>query len=147
MRRVRGVETYTLNITHDRYAIRLAARENAEAGEGSISDLDYILADLAMKSNVDDSLRLGRSVQRNLVKNLRTRWIDTPDLGLKTALFYVLMGNRMPSILVETSFLSNKIEEKRLASAAYQDSIADGVVDGVRAFVEERAAFYEEKKP
>lgn len=142
-RRVRGVETYTLNITHDRYAMKLAARENAEAGEGSISDLDFILADLAMKSNVDDSVRLGKQVQRSVVGSLKKRWADVPDLGLKHALFYVLMGTRMPSILVETSFLSNKTEEQRLASVAYQESIANGVVDGVRAFIEERQAFYQ----
>ena len=142
IKRVRGVETYYLNITHDRYAMRLAARENAELGEGSISDLDFILADLAMKSNVDDSVGLGRSVQKSVMKKLHQTWSDVPDLGLKHALFYVLMGNKMPSILVETSFLSNKAEEKRLASPEYQDAIANGVVDGVRAFVDDRQAFY-----
>jgi N-acetylmuramoyl-L-alanine amidase len=142
IKRVRGVETYYLNITHDRYAMRLAARENAELGEGSISDLDFILADLAMKSNVDDSVRLGRSVQGAMMKKLHRHWPDVPDLGLKHALFYVLMGNRMPSILVETSFLSNKQEEKRLASSEYQEAIADGIVEGVRAFVAERQAFF-----
>jgi N-acetylmuramoyl-L-alanine amidase len=141
-RRVRGVETYTLNITHDRYAMKLAARENAEMGEGSISDLEFILADLAMMSNVDDSVRLGRSVQKGMMKNLKKRWSDVPDLGLKHALFYVLMGNHMPSILIETSFLSNKMDEQRLATAAYQDSVADGVLDGVREFIEERQAFF-----
>jgi N-acetylmuramoyl-L-alanine amidase len=142
LKKVRGVETYYLNITHDRYAMRLAARENAELGDGSISDLDFILADLAMKSNVDDSVRLGRSVQGAMMKKLHRHWPDVPDLGLKHALFYVLMGNRMPSILVETSFLSNKMEERRLASTEYQDAIADGVVEGVRAFVAERQAFF-----
>ncbi len=142
LRRVRGVETYTLNITHDKYAMKLAARENAEMGEGSISDLEYILADLAMKSNVDDSVRLGHAVQKSVMKKLHKRWSDVPDLGLKHALFYVLMGSRMPSILVETSFVSNRAEEKRLTTTAYQDSIANGVVDGVRQFIEERQAFY-----
>ncbi len=142
IKRVRGVETYYLNITHDRYAMRLAARENAELGEGSISDLDFILADLAMKSNVDDSVGLGRLVQKNVMRKLHQTWSDVPDLGLKHALFYVLMGNKMPSILVETSFLSNKAEEKRLASPEYQDAVANGVVDGVRAFVDDRQAFY-----
>jgi N-acetylmuramoyl-L-alanine amidase len=142
LRRVRGVETYYLNITNDKYEMKLAARENAELGEGSISDLDFILADLAMKSNVDDSVRLGRAVQKNIMGKLHKRWPDVPDLGLKHALFFVLMGNKMPSILVETSFLSNRQEEKRLATPEYQESIADGVVEGVRAFVEERQAFY-----
>ena len=143
LKRVRGVETYYLNITHDRYAMRLAARENAQLDDGSISDLDFILADLAMKSNVDDSVRLGRSVQSALVKKLHQNWPDVPDLGLKHALFYVLMGNRMPSILVETSFLSHKTEERRLASSEYQASIVKGIVAGVRAFVADRQAFYD----
>ena len=141
-RRVRGVETYYLNLTHDRYAIRLASRENLETGEASISDLDYILADLAMKSNTDDSIGLGRQVQGAVMKKLRARWSDVPDLGLKHALFYVLMGNHMPSILVESSFVSNQTEEQRLASDTYQDALADGVVQGLRRFVEERQAFY-----
>ena len=143
LKRVRGVETYYLNITHDRYAMRLAARENAQLDDGSISDLDFILADLAMKSNVDDSVRLGRSVQGAVVKKLHQNWPDVPDLGLKHALFYVLMGNRMPSILVETSFLSHKTEERRLASSEYQSSIVTGIVAGVRAFVADRQAFYD----
>ena len=142
LKRVRGVETYTLNITSDRYAMKLAARENAEAGEGSISDLEYILADLAMKSNVDDSVRLGEAVQGNVVRRLKKSYDGVKDLGLKHALFYVLMGNHMPSILVETSFLSHKEEEKRLGSDAYQDALAEGIVSGVRAFVEDRQAFY-----
>jgi len=141
-RKVHGVETYYLNITHDRYSIRLAARENAEgAGGASISDLDYILADLAMKSNVDDSIRLGRAVQRNVVSRLRKDYKNVKDLGLKHALFFVLLGSRMPAILVETSFLSNRVEEKRLKSKGYQEALADGVVRGVKRFLEERQAF------
>ena len=81
--KVNGVETYYLNITSDRYAIRLAQRENAETqGDVNISDLEFILADLAMKSNVDDSIRLGRHVQGSLVGRLRQDHKDVADLGL-----------------------------------------------------------------
>jgi N-acetylmuramoyl-L-alanine amidase len=139
---VRGVETYYLNISHDRYASRLAARENSAAGETSISDLDFILADLSMKSNVDDSIRLGRHVQNSLVSTLRKDWDKVNDLGLKHALFYVLLGTRMPSILVEASFLSNPTEEKRLASKEYQEAVANGIVTGVHRYLEERQAYF-----
>lgn len=142
-RKVRGIETYYLNITHDRYAIRLAARENAAShDEANISDLQYILADLAMKSNVDDSIRLGRQVQRSVVGRLRESYSGVKDLGLKHALFAVLIGARMPAILVETSFVSNRTEEKRLGSTRYQQALAEGIVQGVRRFLEERQAFY-----
>jgi N-acetylmuramoyl-L-alanine amidase len=140
-RKIHGVETYYLNITSDRYAIRLAQRENAETqGDVTISDLEFILADLAMKSNVDDSIRLGRHVQGSLVGRLRQDHKDVQDLGLKHALFFVLLGSRMPAILVETSFISNRTEEKRLGSVDYQEAVADGVVKGVQRFLDERQA-------
>lgn len=142
-RKVRGVETYYLNITHDRYAIRLAARENVHAGEDKrISDLQFILADLAMKSNVDESIRLGRQVQKSLVGRLRQDYTGVQDHGLKHALFYVLMGARMPAILVEASFLSNSVEETRLRDEKYRETVAEGIVAGVQRFVEERQALY-----
>lgn len=142
-RKVRGVETYYLNITHDRYAIRLAARENVHAGEDKrISDLQFILADLAMKSNVDESIRLGRQVQKSVVGRLRQDYSGVQDHGLKHALFYVLMGARMPAILIETSFLSNAVEEDRLRDAKYRAGVAEGIVAGVQRFVEERQALF-----
>jgi N-acetylmuramoyl-L-alanine amidase len=137
--RISGVETYYLNITDDNYAVRLAAREN-RTGTRSISDLQFILADLAMKSNVDDSVRLSKLVQANVVGELREHYTPVKDLGVKHALFYVLIGAKMPAILVETSFVSNRMEEKRLKDARYQERMADGLVQGVRHFVEERQA-------
>ncbi len=138
-RRIHGVETYYLNITDDNYAIRLAARENKTSAR-SISDLQFILADLAMKSNVDDSVRLSKMVQANVVGELRDNYQEVKDLGVKHALFYVLIGAKMPAILLESSFVSNKTEEARLNNPKYQDRVADGLVQGVRDFVEERQA-------
>lgn len=134
-----GVETYYLNITHDRYSIRLAARENA-VNESAISDLEFILADLQMKSNTQDSMRLGQMVQANLLAKVREEWDDVKDLGLKHALFYVLLGAKMPAILVENSFISNRKEEKRLKDSDYHDAIALGIVKGIRRYSDERQA-------
>jgi N-acetylmuramoyl-L-alanine amidase len=53
----------------------------------------------------------------------------------------VLLGAKMPSILVETSFLSNPEDEQRLASEAYQQSRADIVDEAVESFVESRNTF------
>jgi N-acetylmuramoyl-L-alanine amidase len=56
------------------------------------------------------------------------------DLGVKNALFYVLLGARMPAVLVETAFISNREEERRLASTRYQEEVAAGVTRAVVAF-------------
>ncbi len=136
-RKYYGVETFYLDLTDDKYSIKLAARENATS-EKTISDLDKILADLALKSHVDDSIALSGYVQKGMVGTLRRKHKDIKDLGLKPALFYVLIGARMPSILVEASFISNYNEEKRLRTSAYRQELAKGIYHGIKNFIQER---------
>jgi N-acetylmuramoyl-L-alanine amidase len=137
-RKWRGVETYTLNLNSDRYAARLAARENAGSERG-IGELQYILADLATKANTDDSTRLAHAVQSELHDAVREDGgKEARDLGVKQALFFVLVGARMPAILVETSFISNPEEEKLLKTASYQDDVAGSIADGVDRFIADR---------
>lgn len=134
---LRGIETYTLNTSSNRYSVRLAARENATTERG-INDLQYILADLATKANTGESQRLAERVQKSLIRGLSTDYKGIRDLGTKEALFVVLLGAKMPSILVETSFLSNPEDEQRLASPEYQQSLADQIAEAVDGFLEER---------
>ena len=108
--------------------------------ESETSNFEYTLADLAMKSSVSDSVRLGRIVQDSLCGNLLEQWDDIKNLGLKQAMFYVLMGAKMPAILVETSFISNKTDEKRLKDDAYQEAVAEGIVKGIERYSEEKVA-------
>lgn len=136
-RQLRGVETYTLNTSADRYSIRLAARENASS-EKSISDLQFILADLATKANTEESTRLATQVQKSLVGQLSQKHAGVKDLGHKEALFYVLLGVKMPAILVETSFLSHPEEERLLASTGYQQEVALAIARGVESFLSHR---------
>jgi N-acetylmuramoyl-L-alanine amidase len=136
-RKLRGVETYTLNISSDRYSMRLAARENATSEKG-VSDLQFILADLATKANTGESSRLANQVQKSLVSALSREYTGIKDLGHKEALFYVLLGVKMPAILVETSFLSHAEEETRLGSEEYQDDVAEAIAQGVEDFLGDR---------
>ena len=136
-RALHGIETYTLNTASDRYSIRLAARENASS-EKRISDLQFILADLATKANTEESSRLASAIQQSMVERLKERYPDVRSLGTKQALFYVLLGVKMPSILVESSFLSNPEEEKRLRTRSYQFQIAEAIAAGVQDFLGDR---------
>jgi N-acetylmuramoyl-L-alanine amidase len=73
-----------------------------------------------------------------LVGQLKRTFGEVVDLGVKHALFYVLLGSRMPSILIESGFLSHPDEERRLADPVYQRSVADSIVGGIERFVAER---------
>ncbi len=134
---LRGVETYSLNIASDRYSIRLAARENSSS-EKTISDLQFILADLATKANTEESSHLAQRVQKHLVGELSGKYSGVADLGTKEALFYVLLGAKMPAILVETAFVSNPEEEKRLSSEGYQSDVANAIASGVGDYLGNR---------
>jgi N-acetylmuramoyl-L-alanine amidase len=129
-----GVETYFLDTADDRYAARLAARENGlDLGEGE-AEVARILTDLDAKASARASRRLARLVQREVTGGVRARVGEVRDLGVKGALFYVLLGARMPAVLVEAAFISNRAEERRLASARYQDAVAAGIARAVVAF-------------
>ncbi len=134
-RKAHGVETYFLNLSTDREAMELAAMENSTSTK-NIGQLQSILHDLMQNSKIKESSRLAACVQRSLVGKLRNSYSNVKNLGVKQAPFYVLIGAQMPSILVETSFISNKMESKRLASPAYRQKIAEGVADGIQKYIE-----------
>ncbi len=135
-RRVYGISTYILNVATDEEAARVAAFENAVSTK-RISDLEKILNDLMLNSKINESSRLADAVQRGLTRQLPKRYSNIKDLGVKQAPFYVLIGAQMPSVMVETSFITNKREEKRLASSAYQDAVVDGIVGGIRSYIKQ----------
>ncbi len=133
----RGVETFYLDNTTDKAAIRLAALENATV-KGKTGDLQGILLTLRQNANAWESYTLAHTVQKNLIGGFnRNGYRDVPDLGVKGNLFYVLIGARMPSILVEVSFLTNALDERRLKTSVYQKAIAQGIVEGVMNYLEQ----------
>ncbi|MDJ0986342.1 MAG: N-acetylmuramoyl-L-alanine amidase [Desulfobacterales bacterium] len=134
-RRAYGLETYFLNLATDEEAIRVAAMENATSTK-NISDLQKILFDLMQNAKINESSRLASFVQTSMVGHLRNkRYTRVKSKGVKQAPFYVLLGAQMPSILVETAFISNPRECKRLVNPKYQDRIAEGIVKGIRNYI------------
>jgi len=133
-RRVHGIETYFLNMATDKNSVMLAARENATS-EKSISDLQKILNDLMLNTKIHESNRLAHQVEKGLITDLDGRFRHVKNLGVKQAPFYVLIGAQMPAILVETGFLTNAAERKRLVSKAYQNEVAQGICDGIKGYI------------
>jgi N-acetylmuramoyl-L-alanine amidase len=130
-----GVETYTLNISNDEEVMRIAARENATSRR-SVSDLQFILNDLIKTAKTNDSVRLAEAVQLKLVTNLRSKYRDVKGNGVKGAPFYVLVGTKMPAILVEASFISNPTEESRLRDDRYLQEIVKGISKGLVEYID-----------
>ena len=135
-RSAHGLETYFLNLATDDESIRVAARENATS-EKNISDLHTILTDLMQNAKINESSRLATFVQGAMYDHMKSRYRHIKDNGVKKAPFYVLLGAQMPAILVETSFISNERECRRLTNKNYQTHLCDAIVKGVRDYIRE----------
>ncbi len=129
-----GVEVYYLNNTTNRATIRLARMENAADGGRAPLDpsLNYILSDLRQQYKATESALLAQVMEQQTVSELQAGFGgEIRGLGAKRGPFYVLVGPRIPAVLVECGFLSNAREAQRLATAAYQQAIAEGLAASV----------------
>ena len=129
-----GIETYYLNLAKTEKAAQLAAKENGTSLE-KVSLLQAVLFDLMANYKINDSAHLAEEVQKALHRKVNGHFSSTRNLGVKQGPFYVLVGATMPSILVETAFLSNEREEERLNDPAYQEDAAEGIAEGIRNYI------------
>ena len=145
--RAYGISTYFLNLADDDEAKRVAAMENATS-TNNISDLEKILFSLMHYSKINESSRLATTVQDTMTGHLKRKgYSRVKSKGVKQAPFYVLLGAQMPSILVETSFISNPRECRRLMNSKYQDRLSEGIINGIKKYIKDTnpTAFLEEK--
>ena len=127
-----GLEVYYLDLAKSKSAVRVAARENA-VSEKKISDLQFILTDLMLNSKITESKDLAKNVHEKTITNTRKKY-SLKSHGVHGAPFYVLMGSKMPAILVELGYLTNKNEVKKLCSKKYLNVLADGICLGIDSY-------------
>lgn len=137
-RSLNGFECYYLSEATDDNARALEAFENAtlKTGEGAAvehsSTLDKTLWDMKLTENRRESAELANSICKAVENNLTTR-----NRGTKTARFYVLKYTRIPAVLVETGYISNKFEELKFRDDNYADRMADVIAKGILAYKDE----------
>ena len=97
--------------------------------------LQAVLFDFMANYKLNDSAHLAEEVQKALYKRLSGLDASTNNLGVKQGPFYVLVGATMPSILVESAFVSNAEDEVKLADPKYLEETAEGIIDGVVSYI------------
>lgn len=135
--RARGASVYTLSSrgAATTAAKMLANRENSAdlVGGVTISDKDDMLAgvllDLSQSATNEASYQVGNRVLKGL-KSLG----KTHKKKVEQASFAVLKSPDVPSILIETAFISNPQEERNLRSQAYQQRLAKAMLGGIRSY-------------
>lgn len=113
----------------------MASQENRADQIGGVNiatqdaHLKRALFDMSTTAQINDSLKLGDAVLREIGQIGRLH-----KAGVEQAGFAVLKAPDIPSVLVETAFISNPEEEARLRSDAYQEALADALMRGIRAY-------------
>jgi N-acetylmuramoyl-L-alanine amidase len=135
VKNARGIETYFASPeASDEAASELARAENAAFGPAGAKLLEgdpllSILGDLMAQQQLSDSQEFARLAQRELARSGAAR-----SRGVKQAPFVVLMGVRMPAVLVEVGFITNAADEKALRKNAERERIAGGLARAIAAF-------------
>ncbi|MDA7995294.1 MAG: N-acetylmuramoyl-L-alanine amidase [Gammaproteobacteria bacterium] len=144
-RSARGASVYALSRSgaSSETAKWLANKENASDLVGGVSLADKedivadVLLDLSMSATVKDSLSLGRDVLTQL-KRISRLHIDR----VEQAGFVVLKSPDIPSILVETAFMTNSADKKLLENPRHQRRLANAIAAGVRSHVAKNRSRY-----
>ena len=131
-----GLEIYYLNKATDQASRRLAAREN-EGAPKKEHEIAVILSDLLQTASTEESAELAQRVKGTLEGPLQKKF-TLGKIRVKTALFYVLVGAKCPSLLIETGFITNRQEGKRLNQARFQRGLAEAISNGVAGFLKSR---------
>jgi N-acetylmuramoyl-L-alanine amidase len=136
-RSVVGSSVYVLSArgASDESARWLADRENAAdlVGGVSLDDKDSVLASVLLDLSQGASMSASVDAAQKVMDEL-DRMGNVTRRGVKHAGFLVLKSPDIPSILVETAFISNPTEEKRLGSGRHQQRLAEAIHQGVRTY-------------
>jgi N-acetylmuramoyl-L-alanine amidase len=134
-REASGIETWYWSFAASARAKKSAARENMMS-EQQLSTLELILRDLHETDRINQSAVLAQSTQNALAEHIEAHYPGVIPRGVEGAPFAVLHRTTMPSVLVETAFISNPQEEARLRTTQYQRALAKGMLWGLRQFLQ-----------
>jgi N-acetylmuramoyl-L-alanine amidase len=134
----RGFEVYLLRPGRTKRAIEIAEFENSvihyEENPDryqALTDENFILVSMAHSSYMRYSEKFS-----DILNHQWSRHTKIPSRGIKQAGFYVLVGASMPSVLIETGFLSNRQDEAYLKSSIGQQEIANAILNSIASYKE-----------
>ena len=128
-RQAAGIETYYLALASDESARLTAMRENAGA-KYSMKELDALVGRILKESKSTESRRLAQLIQTQLTSEKQVK-----NRGVKHAPFVLLIGTKVPAVLVEVGFISNPKEGKKLTTKVYQRQLATAIAAGIEQYI------------
>jgi N-acetylmuramoyl-L-alanine amidase len=131
-----GAEVYLLRPGRTQEAIEIAETENSvikyednPQKYEKLTDENFILVSMAHSAYMKYSEKFAELLHKEFDVNLKLK-----SRGVKQAGFYVLVGASMPSVLIETGFISNKGDAKFLKSTAGQNQVAESIFSSIKTY-------------
>jgi N-acetylmuramoyl-L-alanine amidase len=131
---VKGIETYFLSPARSDRAKKAAQKENAMEINVMNTFFQNVFLNVLNKEKIVSSNKLGIDIQKSLISNLKTKYDDIHNNGVREAPFWVLVGATMPAVLIEVGYINNHKEGLRIANSEYQEDIAEGISEGIKNY-------------
>ena len=132
--KVHGIETYFLSTSRSARAKKVAELENS----ADLSDMNFYgkqsFLNTLNSHNIVASNKLAIDLQQGMLSSLSKSYKNVKDMGVREGPFWVLVGAQMPSVLIEVGFITHPTEARRLVQSKYQQSLAQGLADGVERY-------------
>lgn len=129
-----GVETFFLSPARSKRSKNVAALEN----KSDMKEMDYFskqtFLNVFNREKIIAANKLAIDVQQGMLNRLKSKYGGIRDGGVREAPFWVLVGAQMPSILIESGYISNAKERKRMFNSHYQNLLVEGIADGIDSY-------------
>ena len=132
--KVEGIETFFLSPARSERAKRVAAIENSEDINSMSNSTKNAFLESLSRPRITASHKLAIDVQAGMLTQVKTKFNNVEDSGVREGPFWVLVGAQMPSILIEVGYISHPKESARLVNKDYQKLLANGIANGIESY-------------
>ncbi len=126
-RNITGIETFFLTTKAGRKTLLIASRDRGLT-PNQLGVVKKIIVGLVQNAKINRSSILAKDIQKSILKTIK---VKRRNLGVRQSSFYVITGTKMPSVLVETGFISNRNGAKLLLNSLHEERIAKGITLGI----------------
>ena len=134
--KAKGVETFFLSPARSERAKRAAEKENGPSMDVMDSITKGAFLNVLNREKIVASNKFAIDIHRAVLANLRAKFKDTVDGGVREAPFWVLVGAQMPAVLVEIGYITNPDEAERFDNPIFRNLLARGLADAVDSYFE-----------
>lgn len=137
-KKARGFETYFLNNLDFSSSSKLEEIENKHSKKFADKNASLLIRSIAADAMVDESKAAAVAIQESVIQELKREGINTPNRGVRQGMFYVLLDAQVPSILVESFFITHPKDLGFISEPENRQIVATGIAKGILRYLADK---------